>query len=1276
VDVRLGLPRPGKYAESVRADARNPILATMHRYSSVDSMIRWCGFFFLFVSSLRASGNTQLPTRFEPYEAGFLARAGAQTYFLTPTGALRMSPQLEMRLTGARAAIQPKPLDPFSGKSNYLRGSEPSTWRTGVPLYSRVRFAQVYPGVDLVYHGTASDLEYDFLVNPGASPKRIVLEFSGADTVSLDTDGNLLVRGDKQEVRFRRPAAYQQMSATRFPRSARYRLLGSHRVTLDIGPYDHRQPLLIDPVLSYAALWGTPDSNPISAIALDAGGNIYIAGVTTSPIPLVNPLQPQLGSESCSPQPTITPNPCPDIFVAKLNPSGAQILYSTYLSDNQLDVLGGLAVDAEGDAYIAATSYPPGPSAATLGNEVLAPSAGTGFVRKLNPTGSALLYSQSLGANTQANGIALDSSGNALVTGASYSNTFPSLNPIQAQIPVDSMLVTTNGGSAWNTVQTGALQVYGLAIPPGQSSTVYAATSSGLLKTTDSGSTWTSLIPSAFPATLVTLDPHNPSIVYAAYSVATGPPATLPSEAYPLSPAMILARSLDGGSTWTVLHLPSSPVPITSVAVDPENSSVLWVGVIFGGGDQLLRSGDGGSTWQTMLTASLGPGMETSLSTILIDSTNSSHVYACCINRPGSGVFITQNGGQSWVEGGAGPASNNAGFTAPVLDPANPSVLYATWSGGLLRSTDGGNTWNTVSIPMAPPNYYNVLIDPVAETIYVLDAGDLLTSTDGGNTWTVQQWPWVANSILLTEQSGTIYVSTPQTGIEHAFVTKLSSTGSTVWAMLLGGTKTDFGLAIAADAQGNAYVTGSTNSPDFPLANPLQSKLDKGNSFETDAFVAEISADGSKLVYSSYLGGSGADYGTGIGVDGNGNAWLAGSTESTDFPLMNPLEATGPPLNPFFLTQIAAGGQKLLFSTFVPSVTPIPLPASQATPQSVFAPGALVVDGNGNAWLGGQSTLGLPLVQAIQTNLPPAGTEIGGFLSEFASGGTLEFSTYLDTAIGSLAVTAGGSAWLAGSGNCAFFPVDFLWANSTAPPTCGGGGYLARIDPTPPAPQPGVPQIYAIYNAASYEVGDVVAPGEIVTIFGSGLASSAAGAPGVPLPLSLNGLTVTIGGTPAPLFYVSPGQINLQAPSGLSLGAASLVITVNGQTVTRAVNVVAVRPGIFVVTHASDFSLVTAQNPAQAGEYLALFATDLGPTSPSVPDGAAAPLGLTPLVGACEVYETGILQPAQYCGLAPETVGVYQVNFQLAPNMPSGLNVVWILLGSAGSSNQVPLYVQ
>jgi hypothetical protein len=264
-------------------------------------MVRWCGFFFFFLSSLRAGVNAQLPARFEPYEAGFLARAGARTYFLAPTGALRLSPQLEMRLTGASTPIQPELLDPFPGKSNYLRGSNPSAWRTGVPLYPRVRFAEVYPGIDLVYHGTASDLEYDFLVHPGASPQRIVLEFSGADQLSLDRDGRLLVRQGGQEWRFRRPAASQERNGARLPQRARYRLLGSHRVALRVGPYDHGRPLLIDPVLSYASLWGTPDSNPISAIAVDAAGNVYIAGVTTAAIPLVNSRQPKLGSGNLFP---------------------------------------------------------------------------------------------------------------------------------------------------------------------------------------------------------------------------------------------------------------------------------------------------------------------------------------------------------------------------------------------------------------------------------------------------------------------------------------------------------------------------------------------------------------------------------------------------------------------------------------------------------------------------------------------------------------------------------------------------------------------------------------------------------------------------------------------------------------------------------------------------------------------------------------------------------------------------------------------------------------
>jgi uncharacterized protein (TIGR03437 family) len=293
---------------------------------------------------------------------------------------------------------------------------------------------------------------------------------------------------------------------------------------------------------------------------------------------------------------------------------------------------------------------------------------------------------------------------------------------------------------------------------------------------------------------------------------------------------------------------------------------------------------------------------------------------------------------------------------------------------------------------------------------------------------------------------------------------------------------------------------------------------------------------------------------------------------------------------------------------------------------------------------------------------------------EFAPNGSIAFSTYFDEFAASLAVTGGGSVWLAGTACDNSFPD----VGSTQAPPAGCGGYLARIDPAPPVVPPGLPQIYGIYNAASYEVGDVVAPGEIVTVLGSGLASGAQSAAGAPLPASLNGVGVSIGGVPAPLYYVSPNQINLQVPTSLSEGASNLILNVNGQSLTRVVRAVALRPGIFAVTHASDFSLVTPQNPAQPGEYLAVFCTSLGPTSPSVPAGQANPLAPAPLPSPVTVNLQGAEVPtpaSSYAGLAPGTVGLYQVNFQL-PEGTTGTVGLEIILQGQGNTNFVPLYVQ
>jgi uncharacterized protein (TIGR03437 family) len=157
----------------------------------------------------------------------------------------------------------------------------------------------------------------------------------------------------------------------------------------------------------------------------------------------------------------------------------------------------------------------------------------------------------------------------------------------------------------------------------------------------------------------------------------------------------------------------------------------------------------------------------------------------------------------------------------------------------------------------------------------------------------------------------------------------------------------------------------------------------------------------------------------------------------------------------------------------------------------------------------------------------------------------------------------------------------------------------------------------------------------------------------------------------------------LQAPLDLALGTADLVITTNTKSLTRPIRVVALRAGIFAVTHAADFSLVTAENPAVPGEYLAIFATGLGPTSPSVAAGEVSPLALAPLTSGATVVPGvgavggGPISPALYAGLAPGTVGIYQVNCQLSTEIGSGVSGLYLEIGSHGDqTNMAPLYVK
>jgi uncharacterized protein (TIGR03437 family) len=1039
------------------------------------------------------------------------------------------------------------------------------------------------------------------------------------------------------------------------------------------------------PVLSSVNVFGTQGGTPIQAIATDASGNIYITGTTRQAIPLVNPIKSTLGTGNCSTEPSHTFVPCEDVFVAKFDPTG-KILFSTYVGGNERDFASGIAVDQGGNIYLSGTIAPVAPAF------VQSTPAGQAFVMKLNPTGSAILYAHYINSLTTGSAIAVDSQGNAYLAGTSSDLNFPAVNALQAQAPIKSLLATKDGGSTWQALNNGlrTLSVRSLAINPNDRNTMYAATSSGLFKTGDGGASWTPLLPAAKVAQQVILDPRTPATVYVTYGDSSGF-------------TQQFAKSSDAGATWQVLTsaLPqNAPVtlPINDLAIDLSNPAVLWMALTSPGGAEIAKSTDGGLHWTDVhdFPASfIGPSLATDVGGIVIDPTNSSRVYVCCAYQIGvslSAVYRTDDGGKTWTLGGSAPTSGSLGVSVSVIDPRSPSTLYAAWYGGLVRSTDVGATWSSVSLPPGAPQsgYEPAVIDSVGLLYLINDSGVLLRSPDGGSTWTTTRGPWSTGARLLAldpvNPSAVIYVGAPGTAgfiapIKHAFAAKLDPNGNVVWATLLAGAQQDEARAIAVDSAGNAYIAGQTNSYDFPLANPLQAARAltayPGPGF--DAFVSEISSDGTRLIYSTYLGGSGEDAANTIAVDSAGNAYLAGSTLSTDFPTANGFEPHAPSLDGGpFVAKVSPAGRSLVYSTYLNG--------------SGYAFGnaatAIAVDAQDAVWVAGQtSTSDFPLVNPIQSSIGVPGTSFIAKLNP--SGKTLDFSTYFGGSSGDVttAVALGPNSILfAGSANSVDFPV----ATPPAGPYYAAAGFFAKLDLAPPPPQPGVPLITAIYNAASYRIGDVVSPNEIVALMGAELAPATGQATAFPLPQSLQGVTVTIGGIPAPLFYVSPSQINFQVPPNLPLGAASLVVTRGSQTSTiRTLRVIAATPGIFTlsgdgrtapaVVHASNYQPVTAQNPAHAGEYLIAFCTGLGVTNVNVDAGAAAPPQPAPiqtsfqltLNGQPDSAITGLL----YAGLAPGFAGLYQVNFQLGARATSPGNL-FIRLGNGTFTNQVLVYVQ
>ncbi|MBV9266816.1 MAG: SBBP repeat-containing protein [Acidobacteriaceae bacterium] len=217
----------------------------------------------------------------------FLSQGSGFSLFLTSSSAVlklgREEPEvLQMEIVGGNPTNHSQGLEPLPGKSNYFIGNDPSHWRTNIPNYGRVQMSQIYPGVDLVYYGNESQLEYDWIVSPSADPGSIQMRFEGAKKLTVDAQGDLVVALGHQSVREKKPVVYQSVDGKRKEIGGRF-LLQGNQVTFKVDHYDTTKALVIDPVLTYATYLGGVNDDEAFSIDTDDDGFVYIAGSTASP---------------------------------------------------------------------------------------------------------------------------------------------------------------------------------------------------------------------------------------------------------------------------------------------------------------------------------------------------------------------------------------------------------------------------------------------------------------------------------------------------------------------------------------------------------------------------------------------------------------------------------------------------------------------------------------------------------------------------------------------------------------------------------------------------------------------------------------------------------------------------------------------------------------------------------------------------------------------------------------------------------------------------------
>jgi len=895
-----------------------------------------------------------------PNQVDYIARAAGRNILVSPThadmlvpgGAVRMSPE------GAHS-VRPESLDPLRAQVNYLLGTNRDQWITHVSTWQRVRYPGVYPGIDLIYHGTGAQLEYDFVVAPDADPSAIRLRIDGSQPVRLDASGDAVLQAGGSAIHLRAPTLYQEIDGARQPVEGRYRVDADNALSFAIGAYDHARALVIDPVIVWAGTIGSSSAITYSqgGIVVDGDGNSYVGGSGGPPnVPSSVPQHPliMLGQGS-------TP------FVAKLDPGGT-LLWISYVHGSShiavdstravwaVDGGAGDKLSPAGDAIIGNFALFDSATAIAIDGNDNVYIGGRTTVFKLTPNAAVIydttLLSQSAG---QIVALALDSSANVYIAGETNSAFagVPSIGtpPSSSQGSAFAARLKPDGsGLMWaayvagvgtaiaasqdnNIWLAGYTTSTNLPVTPGAFSSSNAGGYDGFIAKVDNAGTAFSVLSylggqrGDFPGFLAVSSDN--SVFIAGSSQSADFPTVNPITTPPQAESLSLLATIDGGVTW---HQADASLPGIALDISADPSPGTLVSATDSG---LYRSTNNGATWQQRFAGHFLSD-HSDRPFFMRDPLNPSVLWL-----GGGFVQRSEDGGMNWSPAGSFPAVD----FGPV--PGDPNTAYGITSSGQLYQwmyTGGSPTWNLNFIQVANgfTQFSNVRVG-LDGVLYVLgpalfknDAQGAFGHWSGAGLAGSTNPPYQTSlgvsatnaSVIYAAIGGKLYRTADagahwSTGTQSsagaiARITVAPSNDLAVWAVT--GPDQSCGTATLTKNGGQTWTAPFAGLAGVCVIAIAVSPADPNTAWavatpKTFGFLGRMTADGTAFQYSTLL----PDVPLGFATNGS-DAFLTGSTTPGQFTLAGGAIATGSPqYAALFVERIGAAGQMFCSYSVLPS---------------------------------------------------------------------------------------------------------------------------------------------------------------------------------------------------------------------------------------------------------------------------------------------------------------------------------------------------------------------